>query len=342
MKLIDLYLDEIRRQLPPRNKEDILKEIRSTLMDMVEDRNPDPTQSPNEETLKSVLKEFGSPREVAAQYGAKNYLIGPRLFPTYLQVLRIVLIVIAAFNILGVVVTIIRQPNIDPGFLDTIAEVVGGLFSSLFTAFGIVTLSFAGIERTTPEEWHVEIDQEWDPDQLIKHEDVQRVSYTGLAFEITLTLIFIALINFFLDRIGIYYLGDSGWVSTPILNDNFLRYIPWITAYSVFDIGLNLYLIRTGFWDKWATLAKVLINAFKIAVNFAIILGPAVITVSANAWENLGFDLDFTARQLTQGMNIGLDVVLGLAIFGLIVETIKLIYRNFIKGSGARIEIHPD
>ena len=342
MKLVDLYLDEIRRHLPPRNREDILKEIRSTLMDMIEDRNPDPNQSPDEKNVKAVLKDFGSPREVASQYGAKNYLIGPRLFPAYLQVLRIVLIVIAAVNVLGIVVTVISQPTLDAGLIDTIAEVVGGLFSSLFTAFGIVTLSFAGIERTTPEEWRVEIDQKWEPDQLIKHENVQKVSYTGLAFEITLTLIFIALINFFLDRIGIYYLGDSGWVSAPILNENFLRYVPWITAYAVLDIGLNLYLIRTGFWDKWASLSKILINAFKIAVNFAIILGPAVITVSANAWENLGFDLDFTARELTRGMNIGLDVILGLSIFGLVVETIKLIYNNFIKGGTAKIEIHPE
>jgi len=342
MKLINLYLDEIRRHLPPRNKEDILKEIRSTLMDMVEDRNPDPNQSPDEETIKAVLKEFGSPREVAAQYGAKNYLVGPRLFPAYLQVLRIVLIVIAALNVLGIVVTIISQPNIDAGMIDTIAETVGGLFSSLFTGFGIVTLSFAGIERTTPEEWRVEVDQEWEPDQLLNHEDVQKVSYTGLAFEITLTLIFIALINFFLDRIGIYYLSETGWVSAPILNENFLRYVPWITAYSVLDIGLNLYLIRTGFWDKWASLSKVLINAIKIAVNFAIILGPAVITINTNAWQRLGFNLDFTARELSRGMNIGLDVILGLAIFGLVVESLKIIYTNFIKGSGAKIEIHPE
>jgi len=33
MKLIDLYLDEIRRQLPPKNREDILKEIHFTLME---------------------------------------------------------------------------------------------------------------------------------------------------------------------------------------------------------------------------------------------------------------------------------------------------------------------
>jgi len=342
MKLTELYLDEIRHHLPPKNREDILKEIRSTLLDMVEDRNLDLSQPADEATVKAVLKEFGAPREVAAQYGAKNYLIGPRMFPTYLQVLRIVLIVIAALNVLGVVVTIFSQSSIDASVFDTIAEIVGGLFSSLFTGFGIVTLSFAGIERTTPEEWTIKVDQDWEPDQLLKHVDVQKVKYTELAFEITLTLVFIALLNFFLDRIGIYYLGDSGWVSAPILNEDFLRYVPWITAYSIFDIGLNLYLIRTGFWDKWASISKILINAFKIAVSIAIIVGPTVITVSANAWKNLGFDPDTTAQQLTRGMNIGLDIILGLRIFALVVESFKLIYTNFIKGSGAKIEINVD
>ena len=339
MKLTELYLDEIHHHLPPKNREDILKEIRSTLLDMVEDWNPDPSQPADEATVKAVLKEFGAPREVAAQYGAKNYLIGPRMFPTYLQVLRIVLIVIAALNVLGVVVTIFSQSSIDASVFDTIAEIVGGLFSSLFTGFGIVTLSFAGIERTTPEELTIKVDQEWEPDQLLKHEDVQKVKYTELAFEITLTLVFIALINFFLDRIGIYYLGDSGWVSAPILNENFLRYVPWITAYSIFDIGLNLYLIRTGFWDKWASISKILINVFKIAVSIAIIVGPAVITVSANAWKNLGFDPDTTAQQFTRGMNIGLDIILGLRIFSLVVYSFKLIYSNFIKGRHAYFEI---
>ena len=104
MKLIELYLEEIRRQLPSRNRDDILKEIQSTLMDTIEDRNPNPGSTPDEDTVKAVLKEFGSPREVARQYGAKNYLVGPRLFPIYLRVLRIVLIVVAAFNAVGLIV----------------------------------------------------------------------------------------------------------------------------------------------------------------------------------------------------------------------------------------------
>ena len=342
MKLIELYLEEIRHYLPPKNREDILKEIRSALMDMIEDRNPNPGQEPDETLVKEVLKEFGSPREVAQQYGTKTYLIGPRIYPVYLQVLQIVLIVVAAFNVVGVVIAIVSQSGVNPNMFEAILEVVGGLFSSLFTAFGIVTLSFAGIERTTPDEWKVSVEHKWDPDQLLKEQDKERIKIAELAIEITLSLVFIVVLNFFLDKIGIYYLDESGWSSAPILNDNFLRYIPWITAYSVLGILLDLYLARAGYWDKIATIGKVFINLFTIAVSFVIITGPAVITVSETALRSLNFDLAITANRLSEGLNTGLDIVLGLAIFGLVVESIRRVYRTFIKGQSAGIEIDLD
>ena len=338
MKLIDLYLEEVRKQLPPKNREDILKEIRSTLMDMIEDRKSGPDQEASEETMAAALKEFGSPHEVAQQYGARNYLIGPRLYPVYLLVLRIVLIVVAALNILGVILAVINPPAADPGIFQTILEILGGLFSSLFTAFGIVTLSFAGIERTTPDEWDLSIDEEWSPEDLRKHEVQQRVSVTELAIEITLTLIFIAVLNFFLDRIGIYYLADAQWVSAPILNENFNRYIPWITAGAALDIALNLYLIRKGFWDKLSVIGKVLLNAFKIALTFAMLVGPSIFTLDPTAWQALAQSAETTAQELTRILNFAFDVVFGLAIFGLAVDSIKRLYETFIKGSQTRID----
>lgn len=339
MKLLDLYLEEVRKQLPRKNREDILKEIRSTLMDMIEDRKSAPEQEANEEIVSAVLKEFGSPREVARQYGARNYLIGPRLYPVYLQVLRIVLIVVAALNLLGLIVAVINPPAPDPNLFETIFQIIGGLFSSLFTAFGIVTLSFAGIERTTPEEWKLSVDEEWSPEDLRKHENRQRVRVTELAIEITLTLIFIAVLNFFLDRIGIYYLADSNWVSAPILNNNFNRYIPWITAGAALDIGLNLYLIRKGFWDKFSVIGKVLLNAFKIAITFAILVGPAIITIDPQAWQHFLQGSTITAQELTRILNLAFDVIFGLAIFGLAVDSIKRLYETFIKGSHTHIDI---
>lgn len=342
MKLIKLYLDEVGRHLIAKNREDILKEIQSTLMDTIEDRNPHPGQGPDEELVKSVLQEFGAPRKVAHQYTEHSYLIGPRFFPLYLQILKIVLIVIAALNMLGLIMTIINPSGVGNNLLEALAQIMGGLFSSLFTGFGVVTLVFAGIERTTPEAWKVKVEQQWNPDDLLAQEDRKTIKVIELAVEITFTMIFIVLLNFFLDRIGIYYLTETGWVSAPILNDNFLRYVPWLTAANVLSIILNLFLIRQGYWDKRATIAKLLINALTIAINLAILIGPEVITISPSAWQKLNFDIGATAQEVSRGMNIGLDVLMGLSIFGLIVESIKRIYETFIKGSHTRIEIESE
>lgn len=339
MKFIDLYLDEIQRLLPIKDREDILREIRSNIMDTIEDRNSNPGESPDEDLIKSVLKEFGSPHEIAQQYGAHNYLVGPRLFPIYIQVLRIVLIVIGALNILGVIVAIVGQGGFATGAFQSIFDILWNLIGSLFTAFGVVTLSFAGIERTSPKEWKVNIDEEWQPEELLKREDRQEVKIAGAAIEITLSVIFIALLNFFLDRIGIYYLSEGTWVSAPILNDVFLRYIPWITASIILDIGLNLYLIRQGYWDKFSVIAKVLINAFIIAVTFVILTGPDIITISPTAWETLGFDVNFTAEQLNRTLNTVVEVLMGLSIFGMVVDAITRMYNGFFKGNQARFEI---
>ncbi len=81
MNLIDKYIVEVGKYLPRKNRADIEAEIRSTLEDMLDERKP--ADGPADEaTVMELLKEYGSPREVAATYKTHQYLIGPRLFPT--------------------------------------------------------------------------------------------------------------------------------------------------------------------------------------------------------------------------------------------------------------------
>ena len=337
MELLNAYLEEIRHRLPLKNRNDIIAEIRSVLMDMIEERNPN--ADPDEATVRAVLKDFGPPRKVAQQYAAPQRLIGPQMFPVYLLVLRVVLIVVAALNIVGVIVAAVSGSYGESGFFIAILETFGGLISSLFTAFGIVTLSFVLIERFAAEEFQVEFDDDWSPDDLTPVEDKARVKISELAVEITLGIIFIVLINVYLDRIGIYYLADGGWASAPILNDNIRRYIPWLTATTALDIGLNLYLIRQGMWNRSASIAKIILNIFKIAVLVAIIVGPAVLSIDAAAWEALNLELGFTAGRLSQQMNTVLDVLLGLAIFGLVVDSVKRLVRSFFRNTPSKLHI---
>lgn len=332
MKLIELYLEDIKRRLFRKNRDDIIDEIRSTLMDMIEDRNPNPGQGADKELIKTVLKEYGSPRKVASQYSLQNYLIGPRLFPLYKQILMIVLIVVTGASLLSYLIALISQPGLESSVLEAVLQVLGDLIGGLFVTFGAVTLSFACIERTTPEDWEVSLDDDWEPDYLVKEEDGDRVKIAESAVEITVNIIFITLLNFFFDRIGIYYMSDAGWNSVPILNDDFIQYIPWITTYAVLDIALALYLIRTECWDKFSSIVKILINVFKIAITFAIINGPAIITVESSAWQTLFPSATMTAAEVSRIANIVLNVLMGISIFGLAVESIKRLYLSFVKG----------
>ncbi len=52
MNLIDLYIQEVAKRLPEKNREDITLELRSTIDDML-------PEDYNEEDVKSVLEKLG-------------------------------------------------------------------------------------------------------------------------------------------------------------------------------------------------------------------------------------------------------------------------------------------
>ena len=144
------------------------------------------------------------------------------------------------------------------------------------------------------------------------------------------------LINFFLDRIGIYYLGETGWMVSPILNQNFNRYIPLLTVANLLSIVLNLFLIRKGRWNKATTVAKLVINVFTIGISIAILTGPNILTLDPSAWNALDIDISKTAAELTGLMNMGMRILIGLSIFGLVLESIKRLVADFFNKDRAR------
>src|SRR5512132_2162608 len=102
MNLIDKYIAEIGRHLPRKNRADIEAEIRSTLEDMLDERKQGDGPA-DEATILQLLKEYGAPRDVAATYRPPQYqyLIGPRLFPMFERVIRIVFAVVIGASLIG-------------------------------------------------------------------------------------------------------------------------------------------------------------------------------------------------------------------------------------------------
>ena len=101
MNLIDRYVTEVGKHLPlVKGRKDIEKELRSTLEDMLEDRAQKAGRASDETMEIELLKEYGSPQKVATTYNPQPYLIGPRMYPIFLMVLKIVTTV-AALKSLG-------------------------------------------------------------------------------------------------------------------------------------------------------------------------------------------------------------------------------------------------
>src|SRR5574338_964427 len=116
MNLIDRYIAEVGKHLPRKNRADIEAEIRSTLEDMLEERSQG-TGPADEATVMAMLKDYGAPREVAAKYKTHQYLIGPRLFPIFEMVVKIVFAVVAGASLIGLAVNLSQTGLTGPEFV---------------------------------------------------------------------------------------------------------------------------------------------------------------------------------------------------------------------------------
>lgn len=266
MELIDRYVYEVGRHLPRKNRADIQAELQSTLVDTLEARvEGEPSQDDEIE----LLKEFGPPQKVAASYWPEGqYLIGPRLFPLFRMVVGIVLIVfvIVQLVLLGVAVIFNQEVLTFLSVLDILAEVI----SSVFTAFSIIVIVFAILQRF---DVRPDTDQEWDPRDLPQVEEVDTVSRRGTVAEITFSLVIIAILLFLPDKIGVVISPGLEVILNPVI----VSYIPLIILSIMLGIALDVILLWRGRWETGTRLAKIGTNLFGIYVLYVLIAGH-------NAW----------------------------------------------------------
>src|SRR5512147_279757 len=133
MNLIDKYIAEVGKHLPRKNRADIEAEIRSTLEDMIEERKQ--AHGPlDDAAVIELLKEYGAPRKVAESYVGPRYLIGPRIYPFFEMVTRIVLIVLTAVTLAGVGISVAKSGLTGLEFLKTLGSSLLSLVGGLITA----------------------------------------------------------------------------------------------------------------------------------------------------------------------------------------------------------------
>lgn len=323
MNLIDKYIAAVGKHLPRKNRADIEAEIRSTLEDMLEERKQ-ATGEAEDNTVIELLKEYGAPRDVAASYTGPRYLIGPRVYPTFELVTKIVVAVLLAVTLVGLGIGLSRSSLAGPEFLKTVGEGALNLLGGLITAFGNIVLVFAILERVLPTK-EFEEEEEWNPAELAKEPDPDRIKFGEQIFEMFFLVLFLIVFNLYPEIIGIGFFNDNDWVFiSPILTDAFFSYLPWLNVLILLQLGFNVYLLRHGVWNMTTRIMNILLELGSIALAVVMLRGPDLASLTPG--QLAGTPLAESAPLFVTLARIVPTIVLTIVIIVSSIEVAQMVY----------------
>jgi len=297
--------------------------------DTLDDESRTQERPIDDEMVVQVLKRLGSPQKMAASYVPPQFLIGPELFPVYLLVVKIVMSVLVILGIIGLALSVGLAGTVQSQILDILSRASGGILSSIFMAFGVITLVFAILERVAPKNKLIQDEGEFDPRKLKLKPDSEKINQPGLIAEIVFTLIAISLFTFFPQVIGVASFRDGQWVIVPVLSQAFFGYVPYFVALWAARGVLAAVLLTTGRWAATTRWISIGLKILGIVLMGFILQGPSMISLPPDIVTTLGWgkaDPNFVANI---GSMIDGAIRLGLLV-ALIVESIETI-STFVK-----------
>ncbi len=332
-ELLDRYLLGVRRHLSGKDREDITNEIESHIFDTLAERFQE-TDELTVENLEEIFREMGAPRKVAWQYRPQRALIGPRFFPIYVLVARILVAVVVGAILLSSVISIaVGEPQ---SFWHVLGSFLGSAWSGALSAFGVVTLIFAGIERAVEEKAWDEMEdfEELKEMDAYKASDLpelpqreKKFDRAETVFEIIFGMIGLAFLTYIQSSGGAFPVRASAGEArqfVQVLTDSYLPLIPFAMGITGLELARSITLFVQGHHSgltNWWHIATQIANV--ILMGFTLNAMPIVtLEVLNSAWLNVNIaNLDTTA-------NTVISVLIGLAIFGTIIDVSIKTYRE--------------
>lgn len=334
MEIIDRYVYAVVSKLPGKQREDIDREIRTLIDDMME-KYPDEELELNK--AKKVLLELGDPNVLAENFiDRKRYLIGPKNFDKYIFVLKIVLG--AVFLGISIAVGIEAIFSNDDNILSTIIGYFATLFSALMQAFSWVTLIFA-ISEYNGIDLNDAMDKEmpWSLKDLpVIPNKKAMISPIEAIAGIVFSTIFM-LVLYFVPQIFAVYIEEANniYVSIPFFNMDALGgYKNLIIIMFIMAIGKEILKLIYGRWNLKLAISHSILSMVSLIIFLIIFCDPniwnptAVITL--NKYINLGSVFDW--KQLSNGFIIFVIIIN-------IIDIVSAIYKGVNYNSQKQIHI---
>lgn len=144
MDLLDRYLAAVAALLPKTQRDDIVAELRDTLLSQMEDKEAELGRPLTAKEREAVLRAFGHPIAVAGRYGAARSLVGPELYPFYMFAVKGLLIVAAVVTAIPLVISVIIGGQEPAG---AFGHFLSGFITLAMTLIGAATIVGYGVER---------------------------------------------------------------------------------------------------------------------------------------------------------------------------------------------------
>ncbi|WP_369058790.1 hypothetical protein ABOZ73_14190 [Caulobacter sp. 73W] len=143
MDLLERYLGAVAALLPSAQRDDITAEIRDLLLNRFEEKEAELGRPLTAAEQEAIIKANGHPLTVAGRYGAQGPLIGPAVYPLYMQAVKVSLAIGALVTAVLTVIALMTQAN----FAQVIIQGVHNYVSLTITVVGLLTIAGWLVER---------------------------------------------------------------------------------------------------------------------------------------------------------------------------------------------------
>ena len=329
MKLLDRYLEAVRKLLPWKRQNDIIAELRANLEAQLEDEETKLGHPLTPEEAEAWLKELGSPMQMASLYRPQQYLIGPRFFPIYWVVMRTALFwYCLVYAVVGLIQCSVQE---DP--LWALLGTASRLPMALLIMAACVTMIFAVTEFlvTRFPERFAKAKPEWSPDSLppvparpssALKPQTRLKAVGGLIFSIVGLLFWLVVPNhpYIIMGSAAQYMNLVIFQPTQVC----WQFYWWVVALALVNVSWRLVELGLGNWQRSRGVRELVCLALAIIPQSIMLFAPGHVYLALRNSEQWMRD-ETSISHVNHGIYMFFAIVFAVTILQLLFRVGKLI-----------------